>query len=118
VNSYVGEKELQICGVTLLLRPSFEALVEIESKSRPLTQIVSAFAKGDFKISDVTAIIYCTAKASNKNPILSFNEIGEMVLADGLMNIAPIAFDVISNVLSGDEERKKKIASTLTEKSK
>jgi hypothetical protein len=118
VNSYVGEKELELCGEVLLLRPSFEALVEIESKSRPLTQIVGAFAKGDFKISDVTAIIYCTAKASNKNPLLSFNEVGEMILADGLMKIAPIAFDVISNVLSGDEDRKKKIASILTEKKK
>lgn len=117
MNSFVGEKELNLCGQSLLLRPSFEALVEIESKSRPLTQIVSAFAKGDFKIMDVAAIIYCTSKAGG-NSSISLSEIGEMVLADGLMKVAPIAFEVIANVLAGDDDRKKKVADILIQKKK
>jgi hypothetical protein len=118
MNSFVGEREITLCDNVLLMRPSFEALVEIESKSRPLTQIITAFAKGDFKITDVAAIVFCTSKAGTKDFILTFQEIGEMILAEGLMNVAPAAFEVISNVLSGDDSRKKKVADILILKKK
>ena len=118
MNKLIGERELVLCGQHFILKPSFEALTEIESINRPLTKIIQSFANGDFTVKDVSTIIFACAKKGTPNFFFTLSEIGEMVLADGLMVVAPTSFEVISNVLSGDDDRKKNVEAMLMSKKK
>lgn len=107
MNKWTGEKEIEIDGRAFLMRPSFEAIVEIESiVDGSMVEVFERFGKGKPTTKDVAAIYYACAKAGRKShaePVVSFQEWGSIVLRRGLMNVAADAFNLVAYVLSGDE---------------
>ena len=114
---FAGNKEIELCGVKYGLQPDFEALSSIELLGRPIIDMLVAFSNGGYQYTDVVVIIYCCMRSyAGKEFKLSRYDVGELVRAEGLSNVSEIACEMISNILSGDEEEKKRVAKKILEK--
>jgi len=103
-------------GREYLLRPSFEALADIESRTgRSLLEILNDFAGGKAGFKTTATVIWCCHLASRPEPgrAPSLNDIGELIVKEGLFKIAPEALKVLVGVLNrGNDEAKKKVEPT------
>jgi hypothetical protein len=80
-NPLRGEAGLLLDGRTLLLRPSFTALVAAEEELGPLFALVERAAKGELKLAEMAGLFWhCLTDRDN----LSREALGEAVLAAGL----------------------------------
>lgn len=83
-NPHRGEVEIDLAGMTLTLRPTYEAIIEIEERTgRPLVGILRALVAGDLRHRDLAIIIHAGARAFDaKAPALG--AIGAALVREGL----------------------------------
>ncbi|MHA1835998.1 MAG: gene transfer agent family protein [Candidatus Odinarchaeia archaeon] len=87
-NSQRGEVSIKLSGETYIMRPSFEALCELEDVlGTTLPQLVIDLQTGNVSLKKVTAVIWSGIWGYNKDKAPSMVEIGEMVVNDGMLNI-------------------------------
>jgi len=55
-NPYRGEGSIEVAGETLLLRPSFGALIAAEEELGSLFEVVERAAEGALKLSEIAAL--------------------------------------------------------------
>lgn len=97
-NAGRGEAALEIGGETLLLRPSFAALVAAEAELGPLFALVERAADGKLSLGDlVTLFWHCLTDRER----LTREALGEAVLAAGLARVSPVLKAVIGQILAG-----------------
>ncbi|HEV2568697.1 gene transfer agent family protein [Sphingomonas sp.] len=94
-----GEAALRVCGLVLVLRPSFSALVAAEEELGPLFALVERAAAGGLKLSEMAGLFW---HCLGERPAGLTREAFSDGLADGGMVAATPALRVLlRQVLQG-----------------
>jgi hypothetical protein len=98
-NAIRGEARLVVGGETLLLRPSFAALVAAEEELGPLFAFVERAADGGLRIGEMAALFWhCLAE---RPPDCTREQVGEALAAQGLANATPALKILLTQILQG-----------------
>ena len=90
---------MRVGGATLVLRPSFAALVAAEAELGPLFSLVERAASGGLALGEMVALFWhCLAERPDG---LTREALGEAVVAQGLSTVTPVLRVVLGQVLSG-----------------
>jgi hypothetical protein len=98
-NPYRGEASLEVGGETLVLRPSFGALVAAEEELGSLFEIVERAAEGQLKLHQIAALFDHLSRG--RPPGITRERIGEAVVEKGLAGISPTLKLVLTQILQG-----------------
>lgn len=98
-NPYRGEASLTVGGETLVLRPSFGALVAAEEELGSLFEIVEQAAEGMLTLSQITALFDHLSRGRPQT--VTRERIGEAIVEKGLAGITPILKTVLTQILQG-----------------
>ena len=91
-----GEAAILVAGETLVLRPSFEALVAAEDELGPLFSLVERAAAGGLKLSEMIALFwYCSGGRVPRE------RIGAAVAEGGLAKATPVLKLLLMQILQG-----------------
>lgn len=98
-NPYRGEASLDVGGETLVLRPSFSALIGAEEELGSLFDLVEKAAAGQLRLQDIVALFDHLSKSRAAG--ITRERIGEAVVELGLAAVAPVLRKVLGQVLQG-----------------
>ena len=98
-NPVRGEAELRVGGVTLVLRPSFEALVAAEAELGPLFALVERAAGGRLALGELVALFWHCLKAPPEG--LTREAFAEGVVQAGLAAATPALKLLLGQILGG-----------------
>ncbi len=105
-NTKRGDVDIEIGGVTYTMRPSFEAICEIEHLTGlKILPLASDLSSGNIGMESVAQIIYAGIGGYDKKSRPSFKEIGNEVKAAGLIKMAGIVTNFIVSAIGGDDEK-------------
>lgn len=94
-----GEATLRVGGVTLVLRPSFQALVAAEQELGPLFTLVERAADGRLALGEMVALFWhCMADPPEG---MTRERLGEGVALAGLAQATPVLRVLLGQILSG-----------------
>ena len=94
-----GEAALRVGGATLVLRPTFAALVAAEEELGPLFALTERAAAGGLKLAELAALFWhCLAE---RPADLTREGLGEAVVAQGLALVTPALRTLLTQVLQG-----------------
>lgn len=97
-NPLRGEASLHVNGRTVVLRPSFEALVRAEDELGPLFALVERAGEGQLRLAEIAALFWhCRAGAEG----ITREEVGEAVLTAGLAASAKPLRTLLGQILEG-----------------
>lgn len=94
-----GEAELKVGGETLVLRPSFAALVAAEAELGPLFALVERAAEGQLSLGEMTALF--DHVSAGRAQAITRARIGEAIVAIGLANVTPQLRTLLGQILQG-----------------
>ena len=98
-NPHRGEASLRVGGETLVLRPSFSALVAAEQELGPLFGLVERAADGGLKLGEMVALF--DHLSTGRPAAITRERIGEAVVTRGLAQATPALRVVLGQILSG-----------------
>ena len=98
-NRHRGEASLVVSGETLVLRPSFAALVAAEEELGPLFALVEQASEGRLSLMQVAALF--DHLSAGRPPGIERKAIGEAVVEQGLVAVAPLIKIVLGQILQG-----------------
>jgi hypothetical protein len=98
-NPHRGEASLAVGGETLLLRPSFEALVAAEGELGPLFALVEQASEGRLSLVQVATLF--DHLSAGRPAGITRGAIGEAVVERGLVAVAPLIKRVLGQILQG-----------------
>jgi hypothetical protein len=98
-NPYRGEASLVVAGETLLLRPTFGALVAAEEELGSLFELVEHAAAGVLKLQQIAALFDHLTRG--RPEAITRERIGEAVVEKGLAGITPTLKSVLTQILQG-----------------
>ena len=98
-NPHRGEASFVVDGETLLLRPSFQALVAAEEELGPLFALVERAADGKLSLREVAALFDHVSAGRPK--AISRERIGEAIVAAGLADVTPVLRVLLGQILQG-----------------
>ena len=97
-NAVRGEVALELDGRTLVLRPSFGALVAAEAELGPLFQLVERAAAGGLTLAEMAGLMWhCVAEPNG----LDRAGFGEALVAGGLAQATPALRALLGQILAG-----------------
>ena len=94
-----GEASLTVGGETLLLRPSFEALVAAEEEIGPLIALVERAAAGGLKLDEMARLFWHCAH--DRPAGLTRQAIGAAIAERGLVSASPVLKVLLGQILQG-----------------
>ncbi len=93
-----GEASLRVAGETVVLRPSFAALVAAEGELGPLFALVERAAAGALSLGELVALFWhCRCGA----PEMTREMLGEAVVDGGLAAATPVLRMLLAEILRG-----------------
>ena len=96
-NALRGEAALRLAGETVLLRPSFAALVAAEEELGPLFALVERAAAGELKLSEMAALFWhCRVGEALRREAFA-----DAVVAAGLAAATPALKQLLTQILAG-----------------
>jgi hypothetical protein len=98
-NAARGEAALTCAGATLVLRPSFAALVAAEAELGPLFALVERAAAGGLTLGEVVALFWHCLRERPEG--LTRDQLGESVTEAGLAQATPVLRQLIGQILQG-----------------
>ena len=98
-NPHRGEASLVVAGETLVLRPTFGALVAAEEELGSLFGLVERAAEGGLKLGEMSALF--DHLSHGRPAAITRERIGEAVVAQGLAKVTPVLRVVLSQILQG-----------------
>ena len=99
-NPYRGEASLKVGGETIVIRPSFAALVAAEEELGPLFALVERAAEGRLGIGELAALFdHLSAEARPQG--IDRARIGEAIVEQGLAGVSPQLKLVLGQILQG-----------------
>lgn len=98
-NPVRGEAALTVGGETLVLRPTFGALVAAEEELGSLFDLVERAAEGRLSLREI-AVLFDHLSAGRPEGI-SRERIGEAIMDGGLIKAAPVLRAVLGQILQG-----------------
>lgn len=94
-----GEASITVGGETLVLRPSFEALVAAEEELGPLFALVERAAEGGLKLSEMASLFWhCVA---GRPEGVTRERIGAAIAEAGLARMTPALKVLLTQILQG-----------------
>ncbi|HEY0446185.1 MAG TPA: gene transfer agent family protein [Allosphingosinicella sp.] len=91
-----GEAAILVAGETLVLRPSFEALVAAEEELGPLFALVERAAGGGIRVAEIAALFWhCSGRG------VARERIGEAIVERGLARTTPVLKVLLTQILQG-----------------
>ena len=94
-----GEAALSVAGETLVLRPSFGALVAAEQELGSLFALVERAADGGLMLGELAALF--DHLSAGRPSAITRERIGEAVVAQGLAKVTPVLRQILGQILSG-----------------
>lgn len=102
-NRHRGEVEIELLGRKYLMRPTWQALAEIERETgKELFTLARQFLENEFGFRDVTAVITAGLKAVGEPA--TFEKVADLVFRTGFQNCCGPAASLLIGALRGDEE--------------
>lgn len=98
-NPVRGEAALAVDGQTVVLRPSFGALVAAEEELGPLFGLVERAAAGGLKVAEMAALFWHCAEGRPEG--LTRERIGAAVVERGLAGVTPVLKMLLGQILQG-----------------
>lgn len=98
-NPHRGEASLVVAGETLVLRPSFGALVAAEEELGSLFELVERAAAGALKLGEIAALFDHLSRG--RPGTVTRERIGEAVVEQGLAQVTPVLRTVLGQILAG-----------------
>ena len=98
-NPHRGEASITVAGETLLLRPSFSALVLAEEELGSLFGLVERAAEGRLSLGEIAALFDHLSRG--RSAAIDRAMIGEAVVGQGLVKVAPVLRAVLAQILKG-----------------
>ena len=99
-NKHRGEVAISLGGRSYLLRPTFAAIAEIEARSgQGLIGLARRLAAGDIRVSDFACIVHAGLRAAGEPA--RFEKVGELVLEEGVANLAPAVGEFLRAAIAG-----------------
>ena len=104
MNSFRGDIEVTLGGAAYTMRPTFEALLEIERLTGiGLIPLARRFYSQEFGVADIRNVIVPAIKAGGgKVP----DNIGKLIIDAGPVNLGGVVAQFLVGALSGGEEKK------------
>ncbi|BCA59598.1 gene transfer agent family protein [Sphingomonas sp. HMP6] len=94
-----GEASLRVAGETIVLRPSFQALVAAEQEVGPLFALVERAAAGALSLGEMVALFWhCRFGAPEA---ITREQLGEAVVGGGLAAATPVLRVLLGQILAG-----------------
>ncbi|PWG01834.1 gene transfer agent family protein [Sphingosinicella humi] len=98
-NAARGEAAIVVAGETLVLRPSFEALVATEEELGPLFALVERAAEGGLRLVEVAGLFWHCIKDRPEH--CTRERIGAAVVEAGLAGMTPVLKTLLTQILQG-----------------
>lgn len=99
-NPYRGEASIKVGGETVVVRPSFAALVAAEEELGPLFALVERAAEGRLGIGEMAALFDHLSREGR--PVGITRElIGQAIVEQGLAGVSPQLKIVLGQILQG-----------------
>lgn len=87
-NQERGEINLTLGGKEYVLRPTFEALCEMEDRlGITITDLIMEFAAGKVSIKKVGTVVWAGIYGSMGDKAPTLREVGDMLVKDGMMTV-------------------------------
>jgi len=97
-NRQRGEVTITLDGKEYVMRPTFEALCEIEDKlDAAIPDLIMLFKDGNIRLKHVAAIVWGGLWGYDKNQAPTFSQVGELISKTGLINILGYGMEDGSN---------------------
>jgi hypothetical protein len=94
-----GEASLCVGGETLVLRPSFEALVAAEEELGPLFALVERAASGGLRLGEMAALFWHCVRERGES--MTRERIGAAIAEQGLAAATPVLKALLGQILMG-----------------
>ena len=98
-NPYRGEASIPVGGETLVLRPSFSALVAAEEELGSLFELVEQAAEGRLRLQQIAALFDHLSRG--RPEAITRERIGEALVEKGIAGVAPTLRVVLAQILQG-----------------
>lgn len=98
-NPHRGEASLTVAGETLVLRPTFGALVAAEQELGSLFSLIERASEGGLKLSELAALF--DHLSPGRPPAITRERIGDAIIAQGLAKVTPVLRVVLGQILTG-----------------
>lgn len=98
-NPHRGEASFIVGGESLVLRPSFTALVAAEEEMGPLFALVERAAEGKLSLNEVAALF--DHVSADRPKAITRARIGEAIVAAGLARVTPVLRVLLGQILQG-----------------
>ena len=98
-NPHRGEASLVVAGETLLLRPSFEALVAAEGELGPLFALVERASEGRLSLTEIAALF--DHLSGGRPAAITRSMIGQAAVEKGLVSVSPLLKLLLGQILQG-----------------
>lgn len=94
-----GEAMITVAGQTLVLRPSFGALVKAEEELGSLIGLIERASVGGIRIGEIVTLFWhCLTQAPGN---LTREKLGDAVVEAGLAAVTPVLKVLIGQILKG-----------------
>lgn len=103
-NPYRGEVAVMLGGVDYVLRPSFKAMVDIETLTGSgLVPLTRKFLAREYGAGEVAAVLVAGINASRESgrPPVKVQDIGPLIFDAGLIAVAGPVLEFLTGCLSG-----------------
>ncbi|MDJ0642787.1 MAG: gene transfer agent family protein [Erythrobacter sp.] len=97
-NTFRGEAEFSIGGVSYTLRPSFEALVAAEQELGSLFALVERASEGALTLTEITALLWHCMDGETRQ---EREAVGAAILDEGLIAATKPVRVILAQVLQG-----------------
>jgi tail tube GTA-gp10-like protein len=87
---------LTLEGTDYRLRPTFQAIMDIEERLGGIVGLAVKAADGDFGLKEMTVIIWATMEERQ-----NFEQLGQLILQAGIARISPVVRDLLTLCLVG-----------------
>lgn len=98
-NPYRGEASILVGGETLVLRPSFTALVAAEQELGSLFALVERASDGKLCLQEIAALF--DHLSAERPPAITRERIGQAIVEKGIAGATPILRIVLGQILQG-----------------
>jgi hypothetical protein len=99
-NPYRGEASLKVGGETIVIRPSFGALVAAEEELGPLFSLVERAAEGKLALGEMAALFDHLSR-EGRTAGITRERIGQAIVEHGLAGVSPQLKLVLGQILQG-----------------
>ncbi|VAW03656.1 hypothetical protein MNBD_ALPHA01-2096 [hydrothermal vent metagenome] len=90
---------ISLGGAEYRLKPTFQAIMDIEERLGGIIGLAVRAADGDFGLKEMTVIIWATMEDR-----INFEQVGKLILSEGIAKASPVVRDLLTLCLVGLNE--------------